>query len=287
MSKAIQLAQPDEDFIQSTRDALLEEARNAGAHTILISSEHFHVHDNVADVARILPPEDTRIVIYIRDHSAYLESWYKQQIVALPMTCSFQDFIDMRDVRFSALLRKWIEIYGRERVHISVYNRSELVDGDIVKDIFSQFPEFRDFKKNDEYQEREKNPSISGNLLFVKRVLNMLTDIPRASTIANDLVRLSTVDDTFSGAMHIDEATVERIAFLNRMDRECLKKDFGILLVPRRGERAGAFSPDFSRMRDDIKLLEKASKAQNLSFHKLMRKARSMLKGTPLIGWFE
>src|SRR3954468_23386329 len=62
--------------------------------TVLFSSENFHTIMNVSSVANLFPPDETLIVLYVREHVRYLASWYQQDVQEWNVTCSFNDFVD-------------------------------------------------------------------------------------------------------------------------------------------------------------------------------------------------
>lgn len=151
---------------------LLTTAVPDGVHTVLISSENFHTVKDVSAVAALFPPDQTQVVLYLREHISYLSSWYQQDVQAARarITCTFFEYAQLRGYPFMDLVARWQAVYGKN-LHVGAYDRASLTGGDIVEDFFSVT-----FKSKPPFSRKfeDKNPSISGNLLFTKLVLNHL-----------------------------------------------------------------------------------------------------------------
>lgn len=157
------------ETIQRFEQALAAETE--GWHgTLVISSEAFQ---NVAPahVARLFPPAQTRVVVYLREQGEYLVSAYQQHIQASTDHGTLAQYHQaVGTLSYERFLQKWAGVYGEDRLQVARYERQRLLGGDIVQDFCQRTglpllapPEGED-----------QNPSIGGALLEVKRLSNAL-----------------------------------------------------------------------------------------------------------------
>jgi hypothetical protein len=252
---------------------LKESGAPEGTKTILICSENFHTVKDVPAVAALFPPEQTKVIIYLREHVAYLASWYQQVVQTRgDITYSFFDFAQLLGYPFMDLVGRWKSIYG-ENVHVRAYDRDKLVGGDIVVDFFAAAfgtkpPSPRHFE--------DKNPSISGNLLFVKLVLNHFLTMEESQAIIEELGALAVMDKRFTGKMRVSELDAKRLVHRYREDRKQLRESFGIMLKPPREGLDGNAAPDMATLRDDVAFFLSTAKARNFRFHDTFSRNRDL-----------
>src|SRR6185437_15701113 len=186
-----------------SHDLISEERAPEGTTTTIVSSEAFHTIRDVESIAAIFPPDRTTVVLYLREHLSYLASWYREAAQARDITCSFFDFAQIFGYSLSEMVDRWQAVYG-ENLRVRQYERDKLVNRDIVSDFFatafnSAPPVIRDFQ--------DRNPSISGNLLFLKLVLNHLLTPEDNNAIVHELSTLATLEPRFGGKMFVSEGT--------------------------------------------------------------------------------
>jgi hypothetical protein len=247
----------------------------SGVDTVLISSENFHTVRDISAVAALFPPDQTQVVLYLREHISYLSSWYQQDVQAARalITCTFFEYAQLRGYPFMDLVARWQSVYG-ENLHVGAYDRSKLVGGDIVEDFFSvtfksKPPTARKFE--------DKNPSISGNLLFAKLVLNHLLTVEESLSIVEELSSLATLDKRFTGKILIPERDARRLAHRFGDDRKQLREKFGIGFKPPREGVQGNPVPAFDTLHDDIERLLDAAKARGFAFYDIFMKKRDLM----------
>jgi len=122
------------------------EAEDAGVDAILISSEDFEFlgPQAIRRIRKALGSADVDIYAYVRPQDEYLIAEYKQH-VRMAET-SFGGSIEQFYYRFPfngrfnyyQIACRWAEAFGRDRVHVTVYDRQSLVDQDILAD-FAQW----------------------------------------------------------------------------------------------------------------------------------------------------
>lgn len=246
-----------------------------GVSTVLISSENFHTVRDVSAVAALFPPGQTQVILYLREHISYLSSWYQQDVQAARalITCSYFEYAQLRGYPFMDLVTRWQAVYGNN-LHVGAYDRSKLAGGDIVEDFFSVA-----FKSKPPFSRRfeDKNPSISGNLLFTKLVLNHLLTVDESLGIVEELSSLATLDKRFTGKISIPERDAKRLAHRFGEDRKQLREKFGIGFKPPREGVRGNLVPDFDTLRDDVGFLLDTAKMRGFAFYDIFVKKRDLM----------
>ena len=254
-------------------DVISEGAAPSGATTTIISSEAFHTIRDVESVATFFPPDRTTVVLYLREHLSYLASWYREAAQARDITCSFFDFAQIFGYSLSEMADRWSTVYGKN-FHVRPYERDKLVNRDIVSDFFATAfdmppPIIRDFQ--------DRNPSIAGNLLFLKLVLNHFLTPDDNKAIVHELSTLATLEPRFGGKMFVSEQDARRITHRHAQDRKDLKQRHRIVFTPNREGIEGNKSPDMATLRDDIALMLEISKARNFEFERVLLKNLGLL----------
>jgi hypothetical protein len=248
----------------------------AGVTAVLLSSENFHtLRKKMAGVVALFPPEQTEVILYLREHIAYFASWYQQDIQASrgQITCSFYENALLRGYPYMDLIRLWQDAYGKN-LQVRAYDRKLLLGGDIVQDFFSAAfnmapPVARTLE--------DSNPSISGNLLFLKLVLNHLLTTEENSKVVEELNALARLDPRFSGRMRVSKHDASRLAFQYREDRKQLKQKFGIAFRPPVDGVEGNLVPDFSTLRDDVTKILKEAKSRGFAFYDIFARKRALM----------
>lgn len=252
IARAIKTGEPERfDLCRDWHSQLLERAEAYGL--VVVSSEEFHTIGDPAKVAAYFPPDRTDIVLYVREHAAYLASWYQQAVQMRNITYALDEFAQIMRVDLSGLAARWQAVFGADRVAVRMY-RSEPS---------RQWNSVRDFLRhvlalpwaNTARAPAIVNPSISGNLLFFKRILNAVLTVEEARETALELDRLSTLDDRFVGRIEVPAELVQRIAWQYRHDRRALRERFGVRMVPPEGGFAGQPYPDLARLHEDWRVI--------------------------------
>jgi len=254
-------------------DVISEGAAPSGATTTIISSEAFHTIRDVESVATFFPPDRTTVVLYLREHLSYLASWYREAAQARDITCSFFDFAQIFGYSLSEMADRWSTVYGKN-FHVRPYERDKLVNRDIVSDFFATAfdmppPIIRDFQ--------DRNPSIAGNLLFLKLVLNHFLTPSDNKAIVHELSTLATLEPRFGGKMFVSEQDARRVTHRHAQDRKDLRQRHRIVFTPNREGIEGNRSPDMATLRDDIGLMLEISKARNFEFERVLLKNLGLL----------
>lgn len=224
-------------------------ARNGANHAVF-SSENFHTIENVDVVAEIFKPEDTDIVVYVREPISYVVSWYQQAIQSRPVAMTLRQFAELHYRSQDEIVQRWCDVFGAERVMARVFHRESLAGRDIRTDFVAcALPgvDISAFEKGD-----DKNISISGNLLFLKRLLNVFLTDSDARALAHEIGALAMRDEHWNGKLAVDEQTIRHLHRLTRGDRRALiSRGLKLPSVPQSIE--GHVSPDYETLKGDLK----------------------------------
>lgn len=113
---------------------------NPGA-SVIVSAESFQhlARQHVAAMRRKLTGFDVRIIVYLRQQSQLIESWYMQKLKTGRTHVEFEKFLqEKRDetLTFSKLLSAW-DVFGRENIVVRTFERSQMVGRDLLDDFCS------------------------------------------------------------------------------------------------------------------------------------------------------
>lgn len=130
-------------------------------------------------VARFCPPGETQVVVYLRDQVNYLSSYYQEVVALFPVTERFDRFVlRERNLNYLTKLKAWEKVFGKEHLTVRNYRIDRLYQQGIVPDFLQAVgveiePERYNFRTG------SSNPSVGGELLEFKRLLNGVLDQPR------------------------------------------------------------------------------------------------------------
>lgn len=250
------------------REKLHAEAE--GADICVVSSESFHSVSEPEAVASIFPPDRTRIAIYLREPVEYIVSMYQQMVKAQNITKNFKEYVETSFPYYSDIASKWIEVFGRENVALRKYGREDLLGGDIVSDFANLVrPGLEDIFSE---QKHALHPSIAGNLLFIKRVLNFFITIQESWAIKFELQNLGMLDSGFRGKIPVDQETVNWIGLLTRRDCESLAEQFGLSVMPRSKPVEGSPFPDHGKLARDFARIHAEACGKKLVIEPMLRR---------------
>lgn len=230
--------------------ALLAELREAKS--AVISSEDFHTHGarSIELLAKLLAGHRVSVYLYVREHVAYLSSWYQQNVQATHLSCAFDSFCYFTRKPLAKIADQWAKAFGADRVQVALYDRPQLAGGDIVRDFASQIGLGGDL---DRFKRKpyDSNPSVAGNLLFIKRLVNNFHSKPMAASFVDEVTALSRLRPQFQGRMAVDEDTVRYVAGMYKADRQDLQQRYGLRISAAEGPQIGQATPDFATLGAD------------------------------------
>lgn len=106
------------------------------AETVILSGEDFSIHEDLDWLADLAGQHDTRAVFYLRRQDHWVMSWYNQhvkwpfargksQMDPQAFLATLEDFYWLD---YAALLGRWGDVLGRERVAVGVVERGQVED---------------------------------------------------------------------------------------------------------------------------------------------------------------
>jgi hypothetical protein len=253
---------------------------------------------------------DLKIIVYLRRQDLWVQSFWAQK-VKKGTTMTFQEYLKYMDevsypVNYYPYMDMLASVFGKDALVIRLYEK-EQYEGEqhsLLSDFLNIFgvPLSEDFTMKKEFY----NPSLAGNSIEMRRLLNNLPDIDRNSHALKQAIRdlQTNHPDTGIGGSYTWHDTAEQSSYLNsfaesnsRVAREFLDREDGQLfwhpvdeVTTPYSDRSSLNSDMFlvcSRaiqiLEEDNKRLEsqlKATKAElkelreNVLFYRLKRKLR-------------
>ncbi len=204
-----------EDFLLEIKDVDIP---------VLLSSEGFQ-KVNPLELPEIFVQGSTRIVIYIREQVDYLAASYSQEVHEGRATRSYQSYAGSFSPDYAKFLEPWEERFGEKNITVRIFGKSDLKDGDVISDFMDalEIVENAGFS----YPKISSNPSIGGNLLYFKRLLNQ-------TSISDELLRqtygvwsgLAVKNEKFRRKPQFPKQFVERIRARFEQSNEIVRKKY-------------------------------------------------------------
>ena len=201
------------DPVQIANNILLERQNEEA--TIIISSEAFQ---NICDLTYVkefltaLHPEHITIICYFREHLDYAITAYRQFIHAQPHYQTFKEYLAGKFENQKNFIRSWKNLGSME---IKWFDKHSLLNNDITAD-------FLDVAKlKITMPSLRVNPSIGGDLLFLKLLYNYLgkelLDYKKLSSI-------STIQPEWSNPFQVKELSALEIRSLSEYNTSLTKE---------------------------------------------------------------
>ena len=146
-----------EDWVERFQSELID------ADTCILSSEGISGFKNPEVFASLIPPDRTRVVMYVREPVALAVSQYRQKVKSQIMTRNLRDYAHTyRPPHFHIFAERWAKVYGRENIVIRLNDRDS-GRWDIVTD-FLNLIGLGELNDKMAIREYAMNPGIAGNL---------------------------------------------------------------------------------------------------------------------------
>lgn len=122
--------------VQRRLERLRHLMQNDGLHTLILSAENLINQEPYSDLfAGVENQFDLQIIAYVRRQDDYFTSAWQQW--GLKLYSSVQEYLDARlgkEADWANQLLQWEQRFGRERITVRRFQRSSLIDGDVVAD---------------------------------------------------------------------------------------------------------------------------------------------------------
>ncbi|MBN2323419.1 MAG: hypothetical protein JXQ30_06770 [Spirochaetes bacterium] len=163
---------------------VIKEITDTTAEKILISSEEFTRYAMnsesealIFEIKRFLRDFDVKVLCYLRRQDDYLESWYNQMVkmgakVSEGFSSDLLYTLDEIHSNYLRVLDAWERIFGRLNMIVRIYDRRNILDGDIIKDFLSIFQLKGIYMGNKSVSADLRNKSINNSFIELKRWCN-------------------------------------------------------------------------------------------------------------------
>lgn len=212
-----------DDVIQFYRELINE----ASEDTIILSSEELcrlnYYPGTINGLSEVFSGIDTRIIAYARSPREFLASRYRHEVQQGSESQSFADFLSHPDnldsARFDRRMIEWTIAFPN-KVQLRYYDRSSLIDGNIISDFLNVIgcPEVK-IEGDYEDAEVQMHPMLTPFMTVVNR-----TEMPdeEKMSIFNAVLDLSHNLPKAKAGLLYDELDIPRavLKMLSRLDQE-------------------------------------------------------------------
>ena len=231
------------DYVVS---ALEEEAANEQADGVFLSSEVFHTINPAPFVQTLHEAgHEVQAVAVLRNHIDYFSSWYRETVKSEISTFDFANFAYLINKPYSPFLKHWLQAVGEGNLAVYQYGGSpDYVPGNFTNPIFDEI-------RAHYYEFPRENPSITGNLLLFKRVLNNFIIRETSELLIPEMETLASLQPRFEGSMFIAPDLCDMIDKAYASDAQAIQEYFGVYLLSNSNHRPGQLVPDFRFLAQD------------------------------------
>lgn len=110
-------------------------------HTVILSSEAYFLNDNAIQLARYFSQYDVEMITYLRRQDDWANSQYAEFVaggavgrVDQPIDEWLKTDKTRNRLNYYAKIKLWETVVDRSKIHIGIYDRKTLKDGDIISD---------------------------------------------------------------------------------------------------------------------------------------------------------
>ncbi len=170
----------------------------AGCHTVLLSGESIlgrpfpypsaevfrkAQNEKISKLRKLVAEHETTILVYLRRQDHWIESSLNQSIkygglIPGGAGWSNEQYLEIIAPRldYAAVLDQWAAYFGAENIEVGVFEKDQLVNGNIIDDVLDRFGLTRhDGFEVPETNVRTENPALSRDVVEVKRMLNRVS----------------------------------------------------------------------------------------------------------------
>lgn len=164
--------------------------KNNPNHTVILSSEAFYSRNEPENIAKYLEGFDVKIVCYFREYISYISSWYQQHISDSNFYGHINSFFDKikKQTDYEAFANQWVNAFGANNFIAKSFERKTLYKKDIIHDFFKILDVDKLSFDQNLYSH---NHSLSGNLLYIKKLLNQYLTLEQAYSIRDQIACLA------------------------------------------------------------------------------------------------
>lgn len=166
-----------EDDYTRAKNFIEEVLKSSSAKTVISSEYLYGLGEACMPILKeFLSQADVKIIVYFRRQDSRIASAYNQWIKRLNLTCKISPWVakELSHQRFSfEAIEKWSRHFGKDNMHIRVYEKQQFVGGDI----FSDFLNILGLAMTEKYERPPKriNTAYRTEALEFMRLLNLLS----------------------------------------------------------------------------------------------------------------
>lgn len=237
--------------------------------TTIISSEALVDLESPETLIDFFDGFDVRVIVYLRDPVRHAISWWQQDIQMGRSFVDMQSYLCQKRMSFLGLLDRWERAAGAGNLDVRLYDRSALPDGNVLKD-FLEATGVKD-TSGQSWLPWENNPSISGNLLFLKLIYNSLS-LPHACSQAMvaGLTDATKLRSEFRSTPYVSASLANHTHSLFRNELDTIRTRYE-LTVPISQSVKGVPVPDLDSLGADIETLSSRFSERTLPLLEMLR----------------
>jgi len=194
------------DEVDTLFDNLATEAKDFD--TILLSSEDFQNQKDFKRLEILFADYDLTVIAYMREGLGYGLSGFAQRIHFSGEIFNIRQYMERQNIRITAFIRNWSRLADHSVFRL--YERDKLKNRDIVED-FLDIIGLNDVE--DTNVVIESNPSLSGNLLGLKMLLNLMGQSMLTPYVAFEAA--ARLDPTFNGKIFVSDRVAQELRGLD------------------------------------------------------------------------
>ena len=159
-------------------------------HTVILSSEAFYSRNEPSNIAKYLDGFNVKIICYFREYISYISSWYQQHISDSNFYGHINSFFDQvkEQTEYEGFASQWVNAFGANNFIAKSFDRTSLYKKDIIHDFFKILGID---KLSFDQKLYSNNYSLSGNLLYIKKLLNQYLTLEQADEIRDQIACLA------------------------------------------------------------------------------------------------
>ena len=158
-----------------------------------------------------------------------------------------------------------MKAFNFNNVSVRSYDRNSFPNGCIIEDFCRSVIPITDLERT---LQGVANPSIAGNLLFFKLILNNFINDSTNHQYAKDIKDMSSLDNNFQGKISISEADNKYLNLKYKRDKLNIQKKYSIFFPPPKSLNNMDLFYNQKTVNRDFKKIISFAKENNLSIYK-------------------
>lgn len=247
---ALNARESDGEAVQKLYEQFYEEINDRPERVIILSSEAFQRIRDLSVLSAFLNDRQPVVVCYLREPFAAKQSAWAQSIHATRQSATFEGFARHSRLHYKSFVSHWRRYASQ--LELGLFERQRLHGNDAVADFLVRIG-YRDFADRSLGLVRDDGqPSIGGNLLYVKRMINLArADKPNLFSEFDALTELASLEPRWRGRWFVDPKTVAQLRKVDQADKRYLDKLFGD--VKTSDPTDAPVMPDWSMLQEDAR----------------------------------